>query len=115
MCRFNQSIKMVLAGLLVMGAAAARGQVTCVTCPADAQATAVGAGVTVTRANGSVVQPGQSVGACETLNILGSVAYQPQVLIFVNGNSQVVTGSGFFGGNGAILVNNSNPGSPFNR
>jgi hypothetical protein len=100
----------LLAWFLVFAAGVARGQVTCVTCPADAVATAVGAGLTVQRANGTIVQPGQSVGACETLNVLGSVAYQPQVLT----SSGLVVGSGFFGGTGSIAVNNGNPGSPFN-
>ena len=109
MCKIKQSAAL-LAGLLVLAAGAARGQVTCVTCPADAVATAVGAGLTVQRANGSIVQPGQSVGACEVLNVLGSVAYQPQVLT----SQGVVVGSGFFGGTGSIAVNNGNPGSPFN-
>jgi hypothetical protein len=114
MSKSKQSVRALLAGLLVLAVGVARGQVTCVTCPADAQATAVGGGLTVTRANGTVIGAGQSVGACETLNILGSVAYQPQVLISTPGGNVLVTGSGFFGGTASITVNNGNPGSPFN-
>src|SRR6266513_6366249 len=105
----------LLAGFLALPAGLAWGQVDCITCPPTAQATAVGAGLTVTRANGLVVQPGQAVGACETLNVLASVAYQPQVLFFVPPNSfQLAVGSGFFGGAATISVNNPNPVSPFN-
>src|SRR6266550_6075067 len=88
MCKHKRIVNAaLLAGLSVLTAEVAWGQVTCETCPPDALATAVGAGLTVTRANGLVVSPGQAVGACETLNVLGSVAYQPQVLIFVPPNS----------------------------
>src|ERR1043166_7303436 len=108
----------VLLGLLCsIAIPSVSAQVDCVTCPANAQATAVGAGITVTRQNGTVLQPGQSVGACETLNVLASVAYQPNVLVFNPGpppSFTQVVGSGFFGGTGSISVNNANPLSPFN-
>src|ERR1051325_5744694 len=117
MCKI-QSLKVFLLGLLCsLAIPSALAQVQCVTCPANAQATAVGAGITVTRANGSIVQPGQTVGACEVLNVLASVAYQPNVLVFNPGPPPTFTqvvGSGFFGGTGSISVNNGNPLSPFN-
>jgi hypothetical protein len=82
------------------------------TCPSDAQGTAIAGGLTVSRANGTMVQPGGPIGVCETLNVLASVAYLPRVFIF--GRSfQIVTGSAFFGGTGAISVSNPNAGSPF--
>lgn len=117
MCKIKQSVSAtLLAGLLVLAAGVARGQVTCETCPGDAEATAVGAGLTITRANGTLVAPNSAVGACETLNVLGSVAYQPRVLISIPEPpfSREVVGSGFFGGTGRISVNNPNPLGPFN-
>jgi hypothetical protein len=42
------------------------------------------------------------------------VAYTPQVLIQTPSGPVLAVGSGFFGGQGRILVNNPNPGSPFN-
>src|ERR1051325_8672725 len=117
MCKF-QKFKWLLMGLLCcLAIPSVSAQVDCITCPPNAQATAVGAGITVTRANGTVVQPGQTVGACETLNVLASVAYQPNVLVFNPGpppSFTQVVGSGFFGGTGSISVNNANPLSPFN-
>jgi len=91
----------------------AQAQVASVTCPPNAQATTVGFGLIATRTNGTIVQPGQSIGAYETVNILGTVFYQPQVLAFVNGHPQIITTSAFYGGTGTILANNGNPGSPF--
>lgn len=93
---------------LLLASSPAYSQVVCTTCPTNAQATAVGTGIAVTRANGTVVQPGQSVGECETLNVLATVGFQGQVLVFVPPtNFNVVPGSGFFAGQGFISVDGS--------
>ena len=112
MCNL-QRLNAVLLGLLcTIAITPVSAQVACVTCPANAQATAVGAGITVTRSNGTIVQQGATVGACETLNVLGNVTYQPNVLVFNPGpppSFTQVVGSGFFGGTASISVNNGNP------
>src|SRR5262245_29080734 len=97
--------KLLLTCVLMLLATSVHSQVTCITCPTNAQATAVGTGIAVTRADGTVIQPGQSVGECETLNVLATVGFQGQVLVFVPPtNFNVVPGSGFFAGQGFIPV-----------
>ncbi len=69
----------------------ASAQVACVNCPANGQAAGVAAGIFVTRTNGTIVLPGNPVGACEALVVHTDLGYKAA---FPGG----VVGAGYYGG-----------------
>src|SRR5262245_59709242 len=73
----------------------------CTLCPSDAQASAIGSAFSIfVHRNGQDINvSGLPVGACETLTLVTSVAYQAQA---VNAQGQIVVGAGFSGGTGII-------------
>jgi hypothetical protein len=83
----------LLSSLILSNATA---QVTCVTCPANAQASGVAPGILVTRTNGSPINPDPSspIGACEPIMVLTDLGYRASVQGFV--------GAGYFGGTGQV-------------
>src|SRR5262245_30865324 len=104
--RFSRALQSVwrvtalaaLGSLLLTSKASAQ---VCVLCPSDAQASAIGSAFSIfVHRNGQDINvSGLPVGACETLRLVTSVAYQAQA---VNPQGQVVVGAGFSGGTGII-------------
>src|SRR5688572_1424167 len=108
MCKSKQSVgAALLAGLLVFAAGVARGQVACETCPANAQAPAIAAGISVFDAATQLPVTGETVGACQQLIVVADVGYRATV----QSPSGPLVGAGFTGGTGRILVEGAAPGT----
>ncbi len=75
----------------------ASAQVACINCPANGQAAGVAAGIFVTRTNGSIVLPGNPVGACEQIVVHTDLGYKAA---FPGG----VVGAGYFGGTANVIA-----------
>src|SRR5919197_312794 len=96
MCIKTKLIQAVITAFCLLGLRV-QAQVTCVNCPANGQAAGVAAGIFVTRADGSIVLPGNPVGACEQIVVHTDLGYKA---LFPGG----VVGAGFFGGQAQVLA-----------
>ncbi len=94
----TRAMSSIVLGLLFsLSATRAFAQVACVNCPANGQAAGVAAGIFVTRTNGSIVLPGNPIGACEQLIVHTDLGYKAA---FPGG----VVGAGYYGGTANVLA-----------
>ncbi len=86
---------LVLGWLCCLPASSAVADSICANCPRNGQAVSASIGIFLTRTNGSVILPGDSVGACESVVVHTDLGYKAA---YPGG----IVGAGYFGGTAIV-------------